>query len=286
MIGVLMVITCCTLTSAVIHTFGNNRNQYYRRNGLDTYYRRADLDTYYRRNGLDTYQQGGYFNYGGFLDNLSPDPVCGRTLTKFDCPLFDFRSNLVSKDDFLNAISSESVWFIIYSRGIGTPNPYGTCQFRFESPVSNGDFVQREQCFNLDTNKCEDFTLLIRLEEDECGRVKVQGVNFTSDVTIYSQDINQYYWRELCINRIDEDQCEGGRYIGLNVKGSRLIERRHTDSSSESDLSTESGEDEGHVVDLTSLPWDLISADLKNIYDSDFSDPEMRYVFLGNECEV
>jgi hypothetical protein len=96
MIRVFIVITCCTLTSAAIHTFSNNRNQYYRRN---------DLDSYYRRNDLETYQHGGYFNYGGFLDNLSPDPVCGRTLTKFDCPLFDFRSNLVSKDDYLNAVS-------------------------------------------------------------------------------------------------------------------------------------------------------------------------------------
>ncbi|XP_060584028.1 uncharacterized protein LOC132740189 [Ruditapes philippinarum] len=110
---------------------------------------------------------------------------------------------------------------------------------------------------------------MVRLEEDECGRVKLQAVNGTLEETFYSQDIKQYLWIEFCFNKVDGDLCQGGRFIDLFVKGSRLIDR-----------------EEGRVADLTSLPWELISTDLKNIFGAEFSDPATRYVFIGKDCEV
>jgi hypothetical protein len=47
-------------------------------------------------------------------------------------------------------------------------------------------------------------------------------VNDSTVETIHSQDINQYYLRDICVNKQGEE-CEGGRFNDVNVKGSRLV---------------------------------------------------------------
>ncbi|XP_060566631.1 uncharacterized protein LOC132725514 [Ruditapes philippinarum] len=268
MARVFMIFTCCTFVSAALRPFNNNRNPF-----------SNNRNQYFPRHGFANFQQGGYYQ-GGYFDNQNPNPGCAKTLTKADCPLFDYKSSIVNRHDFVNALSSEPVWFNIYSKEIGTEN-YGKCRLRYESPDANGDFVQREQCFDFGRNGCVDLTISVRLEEDECGVLKIQGVNDSTVETIHSQDINQYYLRDICVNKQGEE-CAGGRFIDVNVSGSRLVDR--SDSSSSSSSESGHGTDDGDDVDLTGVPWDLISADLKNIYNIDFSDPEMRYVFVGIEC--
>lgn len=49
-------------------------------------------------------------------------------------------------------------------------------------------------------------------------------VNSSSTESIYSQDLDRYFWRDLCVNRAG-DTCRGGQYFDLNVRGSRFVSK-------------------------------------------------------------
>ncbi|XP_053402951.1 uncharacterized protein LOC123550177 [Mercenaria mercenaria] len=105
------------------------------------------------------------------------------------------------------------------------------------------------------------------ITEDDCGRVRLVSVNGTSEETAYSQDLNKYFWREICYDQNEAGVCVGGYFIDLVVKTDRRIITEDGDS-----------------VDLTSVPWASIAADLKTVFGRDFKDPELRFEEIGKGC--
>ncbi|XP_045184391.2 uncharacterized protein LOC123542551 [Mercenaria mercenaria] len=211
-----------------------------------------------------------------------------------NCSLFNLGSNVVTMEDLQKEIEN-GVWAMIYYSEFDSKQTYGKCNFKWHVPNENNVVRRQVTCYNFDLEECEDYGQNVKRKVDNCGTAEENGVNAIMDAKFYSQDIFHYFWYDSCYEYDSNNECTV-RFLDLMVRKKRVLSKPSFQAVSPYSYRPRNYKKyqparqyrfrtpAKQVLDLHGLPWDLISADLKNLIDLNIGEDFMKFSWLGPEC--